>query len=57
MYQNVEVPFQMWGNRQVLTEQQLLELPWVKEFSETFAHCFKRDEMRQILIYNPPEAA
>jgi hypothetical protein len=41
MFENTEVPFITQGNRQILTEKQTIEMPWLKEFIECFPGCFE----------------
>jgi hypothetical protein len=48
--ETVEVPFQMLGNRQVLTEKQAVELPWVGQFIASFPACFEYDLIRNIWV-------
>lgn len=55
-YQTVEVPFLKRGNQCVLTDKQLVEQRWLKEFVERFKNCFVRDENLMVLVYQPPEA-
>lgn len=41
--ETVAVPFQRVGNRQVLTLQQIHELPWLLDFIGRFPSCFQYD--------------
>jgi putative NIF3 family GTP cyclohydrolase 1 type 2 len=52
-YETIEVPFQTWGNRQYLTDLQLMENPELRDFVERFRECFERDDLRCIWIYAP----
>lgn len=54
-YETVAVPFLTIGNHQALTRKQLDDHPWLKDFVERFRHCFREDDYRQLLIYEPPE--
>ena len=54
-YVNRVVPFQIWGNKQVLGDKQLAESEWLCEFVEKFRHCFEYDPTIPGLVYNPPE--
>lgn len=47
-YENIAVPFQTIGNTQCLTDQQIAEQPYLKEFMDRFPLCFERDEVRQL---------
>lgn len=49
------VPFQLIGNRHVITDKQLREDPLLARFLDRFAHCFERDELRCAWVYAPPE--
>jgi hypothetical protein len=55
-YETVAVPFITIGNKQVLTDSQLDEQPWLREFIERFRHCFEHDDVTQYWIFKPPEA-
>lgn len=55
-YEDVAVPFQTLGNRQVLGDQQLLQEPWLGEFLTRFRHCFERNDALCCYVYCPPKA-
>jgi hypothetical protein len=46
------IPFQTWGNWQVLTEKQIKEMPWLLEFIKAFPNCFEYDFMNSIWVFN-----
>jgi hypothetical protein len=52
-YDNVAVPFITIGNRQVLTDELLAELPFFKEFLALFPDCFERVESLSLWVYWP----
>jgi len=52
-YENLPVPFQTIGNVQCLTEKQLVEEPWLREFIARFPNCFERDLNREIYRFYP----
>ena len=49
----VEVPFERFGNRQVLTRHILEECPWVVEFILQFPKCFEHDPFRCLWVFWP----
>lgn len=53
MYQNIEIPFLLWGNRQVLTAMQVMEEHALLEFITAFPRCFERDMTRELYLYYP----
>lgn len=53
MYESAAIPFQSLGNYSVITDEQLLEMPWLGDFVERFPHCFERDEMRRLSVFWP----
>ncbi len=53
MYDTVEVPFVLIGNRQCLTDAQLAESGWLRDFFNQFRACFEYDPLRQIWLFNP----
>lgn len=53
MAESAGVPFQVWGNYSVLTDIQLLEMPWLMDFIARFPNCFERDDMRSIHVFWP----
>lgn len=52
-FESAVVPFQSWGNYSVLTDMQLIEMPWLREFIERFPICFERDERYSLFIFWP----
>jgi hypothetical protein len=52
-FETVEVPFIAWGNYSVLTDMQIMEMPWLLDFINRFPNCFERDDMRSIYIFWP----
>lgn len=48
-----EIPFKLLGNRQVLTDQQVIEQPHLMEFIKLFPHCFEHDPHYNCFVYNP----
>ncbi len=52
-YVTVEVPFLLRGNRQILTDLQIAEQPWIWEFIERFRNCFERDDYQRVWVYCP----
>ena len=52
-YINAEVPFHTIGNRQCLTDKQIVEMPWLQEFIDRFPKCFERDEVACLWIFYP----
>lgn len=52
-YETVAVPFQLRGNRQVLTSMQLLEMPWLREFVAAFPRCFGYEPHSDCLVFYP----
>lgn len=53
MFQNVEIPFKQFGNRQVLTVLQAAEYHYIREFIKCFPRCFEFDPRWQIWIFYP----
>lgn len=49
--QTVEVPFVTVGNKQALTDTQIMNESWLGEFIARFPHCFERSEMMQCYYY------
>ena len=54
-YEDKAVPFQLHGNKHVLTLKQFAEQPWLREFVEKFSGCFEIDEGMAWLVFTPPE--
>jgi len=52
-FQTVAVPFTKLGNRQVLLDSQIIEMPWLKEFIGRFPKCFERDHVYAVWVYYP----
>ena len=52
-YSDEVVPFITLGNRQVLTDKQLVEMPWLKEFIARFPACFEYDLVQHMWVYAP----
>jgi hypothetical protein len=52
-YENVPVPFITIGNRQVLTDQQAAEMPWVGDFIRGWPNCFERVESLCLWVWWP----
>lgn len=52
-YENVAVPFQTRGNRQYLSDRQLVAMSWLVDFVNAFPNCFERDEFNQCYWYYP----
>jgi hypothetical protein len=50
---SVEVPFMLWGNRQVLTRQQMENESWIKEFVNRFPRCFEWHPLVDIVVFYP----
>ena len=55
IYKDQTIPFQLHGNKRVLTVKQLAEYQWLEEFVEIFHDCFEYDPLMFWLVYNPPE--
>lgn len=53
-YEAAEVPFAIYGNHAVLTDQQIAEAPWLREFLERFKLCFEYDVTLCAWFYTPP---
>ena len=51
--ETVAVPFQRVGSRQVLTLQQIHELPWLLDFIGRFPSCFQYDPGGLLLGFYP----
>jgi hypothetical protein len=51
--ESTEVPFLKWGNRQVLTAQQLVEMPWLADFVRRFPRCFGREPNMDVVVFYP----
>lgn len=47
----VTVPFVLIGNKQALTDRQLLEQPWLRDFIARFPHCFERSDFVQCYYF------
>jgi hypothetical protein len=52
-FENVAVPFIAIGNRQVLTDQQATEMPWVADFIRGWPNCFERIESLSLWVWWP----
>jgi len=53
--ETVGVPFVKIKNRQCLTDQQLAEMPWLKDFINKFPNCFEYDFEACVHIFYPQE--
>lgn len=53
-FESVPVPFVYAGNRRALTDQQLADDPYLRQFVETFAGAFERDDDRQLWLFIDP---
>jgi len=56
-YETVEVPFISFGNRRALSDAQIHNSPWLKDFIDAFAGSFERDEVRYLWWLIEPENA
>lgn len=54
-YQDVAIPFVQFGNRRALTDAQIENMPWVRDFFEMFRHCFERNECACVWLLIEPE--
>ena len=54
--ETVEVPFVKTGNRRALTEEQLVQLPWLRSFVERFPESFERDPTLRMFLFIEPQA-
>ena len=52
-YETIAIPFQIQGDRQFLSEQQLMEMPELRNFMERFPHCFEHDPVRCVWWFYP----
>ena len=52
-FENVAIPFKMWGNRQILTGLQMVQYPWIADFVKRFPACFEQCTYRDIVIFYP----
>lgn len=52
-YQTVAVPFELLGNRQVITDRQIAEMGWLMDFIERFPKCFERSEVGFYYVFYP----
>ena len=52
-YENFAVPFQTIGNRQVIIDTQIHEMPWLAKFIESFPRCFERNDTLMLFIFYP----
>ena len=52
-FETAEIPFMIHGNRLLLTDQQLAEMPWLLDFIKAFPKCFERSPAAQIWYYYP----
>lgn len=43
-FEDVEVPFVVVGDKQALTDRQLAENAWLRNFVAAFPQCFQRDD-------------
>jgi hypothetical protein len=50
-YVDVAVPFIVFGNRRGLTDMQMQQQPWVREFFSRFRHCFEYDPYRDVYLF------
>lgn len=51
-YVSEAVPFVMIGNRRGLTDKQIEEDPYIKDFFLRFQDCFERDYVRSLWIFD-----
>jgi hypothetical protein len=52
-YISEAVPFEIWGNRQVLTRLRVAEMPWLLDFIKQFPACFEFDWLRDAWLFYP----
>lgn len=52
-FHTVSVPFQTWGNRQVITRRAIEAQPWIAEFVAAFPKCFEADFLNDVMIFYP----
>lgn len=52
-FETFAIPFETRGNRQVLTDMQLAEMPFLMDFISSFPRCFERDYLFQWWIFYP----
>ena len=52
-FENVEIPFRNFGNRQVLTDWQIIRDPWIKDFIDAFPMCFEYEPWLGVWFYCP----
>jgi hypothetical protein len=55
VFETVEVPFKTLGNRRCLTDKQLTEFPWLKEFVARFPKSFERDDQWCAFLFIEPK--
>lgn len=53
-YEAAEVPFVIYGNYAALTDQQIAEDTWLRDFLERFNLCFEYNEVQCAWFYTPP---
>ena len=52
-YESVEIPFMMWGDRQVLSRLQVENHPFIEDFVRRFPYCFDQHEYADFLVFYP----
>lgn len=52
-FETVAIPFKLMGNRQVLTDQQIAEHAYLRDFVKAFAHCFEHDPVSDVMVFYP----
>jgi hypothetical protein len=55
MAESVSVDFVRIGNRQGLTDEQLVEHPHLERFFLRFRHCFERDPLACVWLFIEPD--
>jgi hypothetical protein len=51
--ETVEVPLIKVGNKLVLTDQQLAEKPWLRQFVERYQNCFEYNHVLNYWVFYP----
>lgn len=50
-FQTLEVPFETVGNRRVITDLAIAEMPWLIDFIKQFPLCFERSAVACYWIF------
>lgn len=52
-YRTIAVPFGLRGNRQFLSQKQIMEDPALEHFVRQFPNCFEWDDMIAVMWFYP----